>query len=140
MGRMRVGKKGQLAVFVAMSFRWIEEPALIDYFEAIKRAARRVRRRPAIEMMEFVGGDREIPQAIMERISSCDLLIADFTLSSPNVFFEVGFARGRDKRIIQMAREGTELPFDVRNWPTLFYRNATELEAKLAAALAGAIA
>jgi len=33
--------------------------------------------------------------------------------------------------IIQTARKGTLLEFDVRNWHTTFYRNATELEKAL---------
>jgi hypothetical protein len=45
--------------------------------------------------------------------------------------FEIGYARGKGLRIIQSARKGTELEFDIRNWRTLFYRNATELEEKL---------
>jgi nucleoside 2-deoxyribosyltransferase len=67
----------------------------------------------------------------MEVIDTCDALLADFTLSPHNVYFEVGYARGRDKHIIQTARRDTELEFDVRNWRTIFYRNATELEAHL---------
>jgi hypothetical protein len=43
----------------------------------------------------------------------------------------IGYARGRNKRVIQTARKGINLEFDIRNWKTLFYRNATELEQKL---------
>jgi hypothetical protein len=47
------------------------------------------------------------------------------------VYFELGYARGKNCRVIQTARKGTMLEFDIRNWRTLFYRNATELEQKL---------
>jgi hypothetical protein len=67
----------------------------------------------------------------MTEIDKCNFLIADFTLSPHNIYFEIGYARGAKKKIIQTARKGTMLQFDVRNWSTLFYRNATELEEKL---------
>jgi hypothetical protein len=44
---------------------------------------------------------------------------------------KLGYARGSNKRIIQTARKDTALEFDVRNWHTIIYRNATELEEKL---------
>ena len=67
----------------------------------------------------------------LDEIDKADLVIADFTLSARNVYFKPGFARGRGKHIIQTARQGTALEFDVRNWGTVFYRNATELEEAL---------
>lgn len=45
-----------------------------------------------------------------------------------NVYFELGYARGKGKVTIQLARRDTTLEFDVRNWRTSFYKNATELE------------
>jgi hypothetical protein len=33
--------------------------------------------------------------------------------------------------VIQMARKGTVSEFDIRNWKTSFYRNATQLEQML---------
>lgn len=68
----------------------------------------------------------------MDQVDTADIVIADFTLNSRNVYFELGYARGKAKRVIQSAKKGTDLEFDVRNWRTLIYRNATELEEKLA--------
>jgi hypothetical protein len=76
----------------------------------------------------------------MAEIDKANIVIADFTLSSKNVYFELGYARGTKKRIIQCARKGTELEFDIKMWRTLFYRNATELEEKLIPALKNAYA
>jgi hypothetical protein len=58
-------------------------------------------------------------------------VIADLTLSSANVYLEIGYARGRQKRVIQTCRSDTQLEFDVRNRRTLIYQNATTLEYKL---------
>jgi nucleoside 2-deoxyribosyltransferase len=78
--------------------------------------------------MDLVEGDFEISHEIMNRIDQADAILADFTLSPKNVYFELGYARGRRKSVIQTAKKDTPLEFDVRNWVTLFYKNATELE------------
>jgi hypothetical protein len=121
----------QVVAFVAMSFREEEEPALVDYFRAIKRAVEGVSLPIKLRRIDFVEGDYEISQQIMDEIDRAEIVITDFTLSARNVYFELGYARGKQKRIIQTARKETTLEFDVRNWRTVFYRNATELEEKL---------
>ncbi len=129
-----------LTVFVAMSFRLEEEPALVDYFCAMQRAAKRTSPLLSLTRMDLVEGDYEISQELMQRIDAADLIICDFTLSSNNVYFELGYARAKKKKVIQLARRGTALEFDIRNWRTIFYRNATELEEKLVSALESASA
>lgn len=130
----------QVQIFVAMSFRDEEEPALVDYFKAMEKAAVSTALPITLTRIDLEEGDYEISQKIMEKIDDCEILIADFTLSSRNVYFELGYARGRGCRVIQTARTGTNLEFDTRNWRTQFYRNATELEEKLAPALKAAYA
>lgn len=117
--------------FVAMSFREEEEPALVDYYHAIERAVKNSKLPIRLKRIDLINGDYEISQKIMDEIDQVEIVIADFTLNSRNVYFELGYARGRNRRIIQMARKGTQLEFDIKNWRTLFYRNATELEEKL---------
>jgi predicted HTH transcriptional regulator len=124
-------RETSMVMFVAMSFREEEDPALADYFSAIKRAAKATELNIAIRRMDLVEGDFEISQQLMEEIDNADVVLADFTLNARNVYFELGYARGRNRRVIQAARKGTTLEFDIRNWRTLFYRNATELEEKL---------
>lgn len=121
----------EAVVFVAMSLRNEEEPHLEDYFQAMERAARQAELPIRLARVDLVEGDYEISQEIMDQIDDADIVIADFTLNSSNVYFELGYGRARRKRIIQTARKGTTLEFDVRNWRTHFYRNATELEEKL---------
>jgi hypothetical protein len=128
-------------VFVAMSFRDEEEPALVDYYRAIERAVKATGLLGiTLNRVDLVEGDYEISQRIMEEIDRADIVIADFTLNSRNVYFELGYARGIRKQIIQSARKGTELEFDIKTWRTLFYRNATEFEEKLIPALKTAFA
>lgn len=125
----------ELKIFVAMSFRDEEEPSLVDYFKAMERAMTNTNLPLRMLRMDKVEGDFEISQRIMDEIDQADIIIADFTLSSQNVCFELGYARAKSKRIIQSAKKGTKLEFDTRNWRTIFYRNATELESKLEPAI-----
>jgi nucleoside 2-deoxyribosyltransferase len=125
----------ELTVFVAMSFREEEEPSLVDYWNAIRRAAKATTLPIDVTRIDLKEGDYEISQEIMNEIARADVVLVDFTLNSRNVYFELGYARGKGKRVLQTARKGTALEFDVRNWRTLLYRNATELEEKLGAAL-----
>jgi hypothetical protein len=130
-GANEIKPKGEIIGFVAMSFRDEEEPSLIDYYNAMLRAAIRTNLPIKLTRIDLAEGDFEISQQIMIEIENANFVLADFTLSPHNVYFEVGFARGVKRPIIQTAKKGTQLQFDVRNWKTLFYRNATELEETL---------
>jgi hypothetical protein len=126
---------GEVRVFVAMSFREEEEPSLVDYFQAMKRAADQSNLPLSLVRIDRVEGDFEISQKILDEIDKSDAVIADFTSTPRNVYFELGYARGKGKHVLQVARKETGLEFDVRNWRTIFYKNATELEAALSSAL-----
>ena len=103
----------------------------MDYFHAMKRAVERTKLAITVKRMDLMEGDYEISQQLMTEIDDADIVLADFTLNSSNVYFELGYARGNKKRVIQTARKDVPLEFDVRNWRTIVYRNATELEEKL---------
>jgi nucleoside 2-deoxyribosyltransferase len=128
----------EITVFVAMSFHEEEEPAIVDYYRAMQRAVEFTKLPIRLRRMDLLEGDYEISQKIMTEIERADIVIADLTLNPRNVYFELGYARGKGKRIIQTARKGTFLEFDIRNWRTLVYRNATELEEKLIEEIRGA--
>ncbi|MFD5252862.1 helix-turn-helix domain-containing protein [Streptomyces bobili] len=115
-------------IFVSMSFREDEEPALVDYFEAMKRAASLLPGPHRIYRVDQAHGDFEIVPEIEKNIKESDLVIVDFTMNRPNVYYEAGIARGLDKYSVRTARKGTELPFDVATRKCYFYANATQLE------------
>jgi hypothetical protein len=123
--------EGPIRVFVAMSFREEEEPALVDYWQAMLRAASQARREFKLIRLDEVEGDYDIVDRIYKEIDASHMMIADLTLSPPNVYLEIGYARGREKQVIQTCRYDTQLEFDVRGRRTLTYRNATTLEHKL---------
>ena len=72
-----------------------------------------------------------ITDRILHEIEASEFLIADLTYERPNVYYEIGYAHARNKRVILYRWEGTEVHFDVahRNCPE--YENTTALKRKL---------
>ncbi|MGW4699370.1 AlbA family DNA-binding domain-containing protein [Streptomyces sp. NPDC004285] len=121
----------ELKIFVAMSFQVDREPALVDYYHAMKRALERSAIKHRIDRVDEVHGDYEVTAKIEEMIASSDIVIADFTLNSPNVYYEAGIARGSKVYTIRTARKDTDIPFDVGTKKFILYANATQLEESL---------
>jgi TIR domain len=112
-------------VFVVTSFRSDMEPA----FEAIKCAAQQVGLRA--ERVKDIGGDYRITEKMIEMIHRAYLIVADLTHERPNVYFELGYARGIGKRVVTIRREGTEVHFDVYDWQHISYIDSRPLEKSL---------
>ena len=58
-------------------------------------------------------------------------VIADVTETSPNVFYEIGFAEGPGRPIIATAKMDTKLPFDIVDTPVTFWNSLEDLKLKL---------
>ena len=74
-------------------------------------------------MNESLEKGNSIERRITKAIDDSDIVIVDLSKPNPNVYFEYGYAAGKGKNIIPIARHGTELPFDVRNNQTVFYNS-----------------
>jgi hypothetical protein len=112
-------------VFVITSFQDDMQPA----FDAIQAAATAVGLRA--ERVKDVPGDYRITDRIMSSIRKAKLVVVDLTHERPNVYFELGFARGLGKTVITIMRAGTEPHFDVRDWTYLPYIDSRPLERDL---------
>ena len=47
------------------------------------------------------------------------------------VNYELGYAHGRGKEVILIARQGSTIHFDIKDYNIIFYRNFTELEERI---------
>ena len=128
-------RRDPFKIFVSMSFREEEEPALVDYYEAMQRAAKAVGVPYEMSRIDKEPGDYEIVPEVEKRIRESDLVIADFTMERPNVYYEAGIARGAEIYTIRCARKDTEMHFDVAARKVILYANATQLEVSLKEAL-----
>jgi nucleoside 2-deoxyribosyltransferase len=105
-------------IFAAMPFKDIYE----DTFRvAIEPACTAVDARCIRVDKEPYAGD--ITQKILTEIAQSDLVIADISETRPNVMYEYGYAKGKDKPIIPIcSTDANEIPFDIRQENTLFYK------------------
>jgi hypothetical protein len=62
-----------------------------------------------------------ITSKILDGIKQSDFVIADVSELSPNVFYEIGYAKGINRHVVITAKKPTELPFDIKDLPVIFY-------------------
>ena len=68
-----------------------------------------------------IAQSHQITDDINRNIESARIVIADLSGNNPNVFYEVGLAHGRDKRVVLMVQNETVVPFDLRGVRYLRY-------------------
>jgi hypothetical protein len=117
-------------VFVLMSF--IKDPRLEDAYDAIIRGVKRWNPKASVERVDQIEEDFKITDKVIECIDKAVLIIADLTGERPNVYYELGYARAKGKRLIHTAMEGTKLHFDVKDYNTIFWDSGRTLEMALA--------
>jgi len=74
--------------------------------------------------------DKILPR-ILKGIRQSAFVIADVTETSPNVFYEIGFAEGLGRPLIATAKVNTKLPFDIVDTPVTFWSSMEDLKSKL---------
>jgi hypothetical protein len=111
--------------FVAMPIDK-DDHQLVDVLEAIKDAAEKCS--VTAERVDEVESNERITDRILESIAKAEFVIVDLTNGRPNVFFEAGFAHGLGKVPIYIARHGTLIHFDIKDYPIIMFRNMKELK------------
>jgi hypothetical protein len=117
------------AVLVVMSYS--NAPELVDAWDSFERVAEDLGYE-ARRVTEANAEERILPE-VLRRIEQAAFTIVDLTELRPNVFYELGYAEGLRKRVIVTAKKGTELPFDVKDIPTIFWESQKQLRDDLTA-------
>jgi hypothetical protein len=88
------------------------------------------------ERMDLESFAGDIVAEMKKRILGSHGVLALLNDLNPNVFLEVGFALAHNKPTILVAREGTQLPFDIRGHRCISYRSIVELRKALTSEIA----
>jgi hypothetical protein len=123
-------------VFIAMPID-LDDPALEDVLHAIKDAAISVGL--TAERIDEPASTAKITDRILESIRRAEFVIADLTYSKPNVYYEAGYAHAIGKVPIYIAKKGTDVEFDLKDYPVIFFPNMQKLKSELASRLSGLI-
>jgi hypothetical protein len=65
--------------------------------------------------------DQKITDVILEKIKTCRFVVAECSARSLNVFFEIGYALGNDKRIIFCIDSEDNIPFDLKDYQFIIH-------------------
>jgi hypothetical protein len=116
--------------FVIMSFA--EKGHLKDAYNTIRRVCDD-NGFNAFKVDQHMDPKLRIVPSIMNAIRRSAFIIADVSEPRPNVYYELGFAQALGKDVLTCAFEGTQLPFDIFDVPTLYWDCQDTLERKLQA-------
>jgi hypothetical protein len=87
-----------------------------------------------IDQDSFTG---EILARILDKIEKAKFVIAELSGANPNVYLEVGYAWGKSKPTILLAKDTKDLQFDIRGHKCLSYERIIDLKEKLTKELGG---
>jgi hypothetical protein len=118
-------------VFVIMSFK----REFLDVFASCREVCREFKF-DAQRTDESAYLERITPR-IEKGIRGSAFVIADVSEPSPNVFYEIGYAKALGKEVIVTAKNGTPLPFDIWDVPTIFWEIQDDLKVGLRKRVAG---
>ena len=72
---------------------------------------------------------------IRDGIQSAEFVVADLSGERPNIYLEVGYAWGLQRKVLLLARDGTKLHFDLSHHKCIFYKTIGKLAGELERAI-----
>lgn len=115
-------------LFIAMPMD-PNDPGLEDVHDAILTVASELSL-SAMRVDDEQSNER-ITDRIVEALETAEFIVADLTHQKPNVYFESGHAHGSGKTPIYIARAGTTIEFDLKDYPVIFFENMVSLRKQL---------
>ena len=119
-GRIHERTERPKTAFVIMPFNPALEPVYLKIIQPILQNASFTCNR---------GDNRSdsiaIIDKVMNMIDDADLIVCDLTGGNPNVYYELGYARARDKQLILLSQTipSGQLPFDIRHLHITMYED-----------------
>jgi hypothetical protein len=77
-----------------------------------------------------IPGSGRVAEEIRESLERAEFIICDLSIDRPNVYYELGLAQGVGNEpldIFLIAKEGTDLHFDVESFRVRYYRSTRDL-------------
>ena len=114
--------------------RIIEKGHLKDAYNTFRRVCD-TKGFAAFKIDQHFDANQRIVPNIIRSIRRSAFIIADVSEPRPNVYYELGYAQALGKDVILTAAEGTDLPFDIFDVPTLMWDCQDTLERRLERAI-----
>lgn len=121
-------------VFIAMPMSE-SDPDLEDVHDTIKSVAGELGLNA--ERVDDPNSGERITDRVIASIQKSEHVVVDLTHNRPNVYFEAGYAHALGKLPIYIARRGTSIEFDLKDYPVIFFQNMRQLREGLRKRLGG---
>jgi len=121
-------KYNENQVFIGIPF----DESMENILEVIQEACKENRLDPKV-VNQGIGANSIIDE-IKNLIEESEFLIIDLSLENPNVYYELGYADGvgnEGSDILILAKEGTNLKFNIQHRRVHFYKDAYDLSKRL---------
>lgn len=100
-----------------------------DILQSIKRASES--KGIMATRVDDINHSGKITPLITNGIKNSKYIICEISEERPNVYYELGYAHGLNKEVILIAKEGTKLHFDIKDYNVIFYNTLSQLEREL---------
>lgn len=108
--------------FIVMKFGHAPTDNLYDY--AIVPLLKEFGYEPIrVDRYEFSG---RIVDETLQNILTCQIVVAECSTPSPNVFFEVGYALGNKRDVVLLVDEVEKIPFDLKDFKFIIHHNSID--------------
>jgi hypothetical protein len=111
-------------IFLSISYK----PHMDDCYTAIQTACESLSADIKLIRSDKQSGDYKLTEKMIKDIQESSLFICNLTDERPNVYWELGYARGINKKIMTIAKIGTPLHFNTKDFNTEFYQTDIKLQ------------